>query len=311
VQRILITGAGPNGVTGRRIKEFLQNEYEILSPSSKDLDLTDSMAVDSYFESHDIDYVVHSALIAPSRGHDSTDKSKEVEDNLRMYFNLVKHTGDFKKMFYFGSGAEFDKSQPIKKFKETAYLTRIPKDKYGFIKYILNNHAINSDNIYNLRLFGTINPYEPYTRNVISNLCAKAICGMPLRLRQNCIFSFIDIDDVASFINYGITHKLMSHDFNMVSGTYSLSDIADAINKFYCDGSNEVTFETIGLNKEYSANNERLCAKFNSFTPLKWSIAKVYDKLYGIKSDINPDMIDQRWNNGNINSVDLPNVNRH
>lgn len=297
MQTILITGAGPNGITGKRIKENLMKDFQVLSPSSKDLDLTDSRAVDSYFGNHKIDYIVHSALTSPSRGHDSTDESKEVEDNLRMYFNLARHSAAFKKMFYFGSGAEFDKSQPIESFKEADRLTRMPEDKYGLVKYILSSHAINSDNIYNLRLFGTINPAEPYQKNVVSNLCAKAACGLTLNLRRDCAFSFIDIDDVASFIKYGINHDLEFHDYNMSSARYYLSEIASIINNHFCNGENEITFETQGLNREYSANNHRMKEEFDSFTPIISSLTKVYDEISRHKSNIDQDMIDSRWMN--------------
>ena len=228
-ETILITGAGPNGVTGRRIKELLEADYNILSPGSKELDLTDTKQVDQFFNDYEIDYVIHSAVLAPSRGHDNSSEDKELENNLKMFFNLTRHSSDFKKMFYFGSGAEFDKRQEIVTFKEEDYLSRIPEDKYGFIKYILNSVSAGSRNIYNLRLFGVINPYEPPTRNVVSNLCAKAVLGQDLNLRRNCKFSFIDIDDVVKFIKYGIENELKHHSYNMSSGVFYIDEIANIV----------------------------------------------------------------------------------
>lgn len=46
---ILITGAGPNGVTGHLIKDKLSTKYDILTPSSKELDLTNDEEVDFSF----------------------------------------------------------------------------------------------------------------------------------------------------------------------------------------------------------------------------------------------------------------------
>lgn len=298
METILITGAGPNGVTGRRIKENLESLYKILSPSSRELNLVDSNAVDEYFVTNKIDYIIHSALTTPSRGHDNTPGYREVEDNLRMYFNLVRHSNEFKKMFYFGSGAEFDKRSPIVQFREVDYPSRLPEDKYGLIKYILNQHAVKSDNIYNLRIFGTINPYEPYTRNVLCNLMAKAIKGLPLKLRQNCYFSFIDVDDIARFIEHAISHDLSYHSYNMVSGRFQLKEIADTINNLYCDGKNIVSFEQDGLNMEYSANNDRLQMDFKDFTPLNESLDKIYHYLKSKIDDIDADSIDSRWVSG-------------
>ena len=45
MKTVLITGAGPTGVTGRAIREYLENDYSILAPSSKELDLTDDAVV--------------------------------------------------------------------------------------------------------------------------------------------------------------------------------------------------------------------------------------------------------------------------
>lgn len=300
---ILITGAGPNGITGTRLKEILQDRYDILSPSSKELNLIETKEVDRYFQAHDIDYIVHSAVVSPSRGHDSSKEEKEVEDNLRMFFNLARHKSEVKKIFYFGSGAEFDKTLSIENFKEDDYYTRLPQDKYGFIKYVLNNIAIKSDNIYNLRLFGTINPNEPYSRNVISNLCAKAALGLPLNLRRDCIFSFVDIDDVANFIDYGINHELKFHDYNMSVGIFRLSEIAEMINRYFCNTENTVQFQEEGLNKEYSASNKRLIAEFNNLTPILTSLKKVFDHMNDIKENIDIAMIDSRWAKSKTTSV--------
>lgn len=303
---VLITGAGPNGVTGRRIKENLEKSYNILSPSSKELNLIDTSAVDNYFATHNIDYVIHSAVTAPSRGHDNSSEISEVEDNLRMYFNLAKHSNEFKKMFYFGSGAEFDKSQYIADFKECDAISRMPKDKYGFIKYILNKHAESSNNIYNLRLFGTINPYERFTKNVVCNLIVKALMGMPLKLRQNCCFSFIDIDDVAKFIDYGIKNDLQFHSYNVTSGKYQLREIADTINRQFCSGKNTVSFEIDGLNKEYTAHAGRLKSEFKEFTTLSSSLFKIFTYMKENLEKIDISMIDSRWKSTSQNRLTPP-----
>lgn len=58
-ETVLVTGAGPNGITGKLIREKLANEYMILAPSSKELDLTDDAIVNRFFEENKIDYVIH------------------------------------------------------------------------------------------------------------------------------------------------------------------------------------------------------------------------------------------------------------
>lgn len=281
-ETILITGAGPHGVTGRRIKEFIATEFNILSPSSSELNLTDSKAVDKYFIDNKIDYVVHSAVVAPSRNHDTTDKAKEIESNLRMYFNLARHSNELKKMFCLGSGAEFDKSQPIKNFREEDYLTRIPDDKYGFIKYIINNHAVKSQNIYNIRIFGVINPYEPPTRNVVSLICAKGACGQDIILNQDCMFSFIDIDDVSRFIKFGIENELAYHDYNLVGHSCKISEMAEIARSLF--PKSQIVFRKENEGNEYTGDNNRLVSTGIETTSLEASVKKVFDFLSSLKN---------------------------
>lgn len=40
METLFITGAGPNGITGRLIKEHFEGKYNLLTPNSKELDLT-------------------------------------------------------------------------------------------------------------------------------------------------------------------------------------------------------------------------------------------------------------------------------
>ena len=212
---VLITGAGPTGITGRAIREYLENDYVILAPSSKELDLTDDAAVLSYFDTHHIDFVVHCATYRSNISQTAHMVDEELESNLRMYFALASQSDKFEKMVYLGSGAEYDKSRPIVNIKEEQFGESIPKNKYGLGKYIMNQHCRSSKNIYNLRMLGTLNPYERYTKNVVCNLCAKAVMGLPLILKRDVLFSWVDIRDVAQAIKYLFEHEVSRHDYNI------------------------------------------------------------------------------------------------
>ena len=157
---------------------------------------------------HHIDYVIHCATFRPTSVSADHFVNEELESNLRMYFSLASQSAKYQKMIYFGSGAEFDKSKPVINVKEDDFGRNIPKNKYGLSKYIMNINTQKSDNIYNVRLFGTINKYEKFTKNVISNLCVKAVMGMPLKLRQDCRFSFVDTNDVIPVLEYALTNSL-------------------------------------------------------------------------------------------------------
>ena len=293
---ILITGAGPTGVTGRAIREYLEDSYEILAPSSKELDLTDDEAVRAYFDSHHIDFVVHCATYRSNISQTTHLVDDEFESNLRMYFNLAVLSDKFQKMVYLGSGAEYDKSRPIVNISEDQFGECIPKDKYGFGKYIMNQRCRNSKNIYNLRMFGTLNKYERYTKNVISNICAKAIMNMPLNLRQDCRFSWVDILDISKAIHFLFEHEVERHDYNIaVKSPYLLSEMACLIRQL-AKVDQEVTFQQTGLSNEYTCSTEKFETDFGfCMRPIGESINEIYDYILSNKETINIEAMDGRW----------------
>lgn len=296
-ENVLITGAGPNGITGKLIKEKLADEYTVIAPSSKELDLTNDEMVNSFFENNKIDYVIHCATFRPLHNTTSHFVDDILESNLRMYFSLARQSNRFKKMIYFGSGAEFDKTSAIIDIKEEAFGRSIPKDQYGLGKYIMNLNTRTSNNIYNLRLFGTINPLERYTKNVISNICVKAISGDKISLRKNCMFSFVDMDDVILLVKRMLREDLCFHDYNITSGkNYSLADIAKIISKISAKR-NPVIFENEGLNLEYTGSNVRIISQFTNFqfTDISVSLKKVYDFYIQNQSAIDFENVDSRW----------------
>ncbi len=293
---VLITGAGPTGVTGRFLKEYLEKDYTILAPSSKELDLTDDATVRAFFDSHHVDFVVHCATYRSNISKTTHMVDEEFESNLRMYFALASQSDKFQKMVYLGSGAEYDKSRPIVNIKEEQFGESIPKDKYGFGKYIMYQHCRNSKNIYNLRMFGTLNKYERYTKNVICNLCAKAILGLPLNLRQDVRFSWVDILDVSKAIHYLLEHDLEKHDYNIALPIpLKLSELVEKI-KQIANCNKEVVFQQIGLSNEYTCSTERYETDFGlSMRPVEESIKEIYAYLLSNKDNINVEAIDGRW----------------
>ncbi len=297
-ETLLITGAGPNGVTGKLIKEYFSGKYNILTPGSVDLDLTDNQKVCEYFNNNKIDYVIHCATFRPSNTSGGYLFQDILESNLRMYFALANQSDKFQRMIYFGSGAEYAKTRDIKTISEDDFGKFLPQDQYGLGKYIMNEHCRKSDNIYNVRLFGTINPYESYKKNIISNLCVKAIWGKPLNLKQDCKFSFVDIADTLPILEYMLSQEPKFHDYNTtMTSCYYLSDVAKIVKSIH-NSDIDITFEKEGINYEYTANNNRLILEFSPlFSSLEISIKRVYDYWNNKKEEIDIESIDNRWKN--------------
>jgi GDP-L-fucose synthase len=86
---MLITGS--NGFIGSHLKKYLQSKYcnyNLFTPSSKDLDLANESKVDNYILSNKIDIIIH--LANRGGGRDTLDMKNITEYNLRIFFNIVK-----------------------------------------------------------------------------------------------------------------------------------------------------------------------------------------------------------------------------
>ena len=287
MKRILITGAGPNGFVGRNLKEILTDKYIIFAPSSKELDLCDYERVNRYIDENRIEVIIHSAVHNPrTKGN-----ADEIENNLKMYYNLEKISSSLNKMLYFGSGAEFGKNNSIYMVKEEEFGKIIPTDPYGFTKYIMNKNARKAANIFNLRLFGIFGKYEYWQLKFISNLCCKAVFDLELTIRQNCWFDFLYINDLPSIVEWFIENKPLYNDYNICYGTpvdlVSLGKIVREVSGKKLD----INVLKEGYNLSYTGDNNRLRKEISTLKLTDYidSISDLYKFYYDNKQNIDYD----------------------
>jgi len=93
--KILITGS--NGMVGRNIAEYQKSEnYTLLTPSRKELNLLDRPSVDNYFKNNEVDIIVHCAGIVGGIQANMANPVKFLVDNTQMALNIImaaKETG--------------------------------------------------------------------------------------------------------------------------------------------------------------------------------------------------------------------------
>ena len=154
----------------------------------------------------------------------------------------------------------------------------IPVDQYGLMKYTINQLIEKSSNIYNLRLFGIFGPYEHWKTRLISNLCCKAIKGIPLSLRRNCVFDYLWIFDFCRMLEKFIHAEPEFHTYNAVSGSpvelYSLAEIVRKISGKDLD----IIVCRDGYANEYTASNGRILQLLEGFqyTKIEDSVRMLY-----------------------------------
>ena len=261
---IFITGS--NGFVGSHLKEYINTKYsnyKLFLPSSKELDLSDELAVDDYILGNKIDIIIHLA----NKGGDRTtlDMKNVTEYNLRIFFNIAKHEKNVKKIISFGSGAEYSKHKPIIDACEEDYKLSLPLDEYGFYKSITSKYIEKSDNIVQLRIFGAYGEYENYRYKFITNSIVKNLLKLPIIINKNVYFDYIYINDLLKMIDWTIHNETKEKIYNVTTGKkIDLITLANLVNET-SDFKSEIKVLNDGLNNEYTSNNERIMKELKNF----------------------------------------------
>tara|TARA_R100000008_G_C3587763_1_gene174068 strand:+ start:180 stop:1016 length:837 start_codon:yes stop_codon:yes gene_type:complete len=226
---ILITGC--NGFLGREFVRLLVNTgHSIICTARDKLDVANEKSVEDFFNEHDVDIVLHTAIKGGRRNHE--DCFDDFLENIKMYKNLEKQSDKFKLMFTFCSGAAFDRTKPVDNISEEELLNRIPADYYGLSKNLIAREVLkHNSNIVNLRLFGCFGPNEAEDR-FIRNSMSRGLKGESILIHQNKEMDFFYISDLAKVVLHYIENydDSLPKDLNMTyESKTSLMEIASII----------------------------------------------------------------------------------
>ena len=267
MKKILLTGG--SGFIGRNILEsYLSEKYEIIAPSHSELPLENTEHVDNYFKRNNFDIVLHTAV---KPGHrNAKDTTNLFYTNVRMFENLERHKDKFGKFINFGSGAIYDVSANNSGVTEEDIYKNLGKDDHSFCKYVVHKQIDHLDNFIDLNIFGIFGKYEDYAIRFISNACCKALFDLPITLRQNRRFSYLDVNDLPQILECFIENNVKHKSYNIVPNNYvELKDIAYLIKEF-SQKNLEINIANNGYGLDYWGNNTRLMKEFPQikFTPI-------------------------------------------
>jgi len=274
-KKILITGG--SGFIAKNLFENLKDKYEIMTPAREELDLLDSVKVFSYIKENNFDIIINAANYDAAPNFTKKDPSKVLEMNLNMFFNIARCEGYFEKMIFFGSGAEFDRDNWKPKMSEDYFDQHVPKDQYGLSKYIMTKYAQLSDNIYNLRLFAVFGKYNDWRYRFISNISSKAVLGLPIHVKQNSVYDFLYVDDLAKIVEWFIENKPKKNVYNVCHGRpFAWKEIAEKVVKI---SSKDLKIIIGSEGKEYSGDSSLLLSEMKDlkFTPIDTSLKYMYE----------------------------------
>lgn len=284
MMRILLTGG--TGFIGRNILPILRKSAEVDAPSRGELDTVSEESVRSYFAGRTYDVVIHAANSNPFRNPGCDSRENMLDASLRGFMNLLGQKGRYGRMLYFGSGAEYDKRFDIVMAKEEQIGAHIPVDVYGFAKYVMNELARASDNIFNLRVFGCYGPTDSRTK-FIRDAIDCCLENRAVTIRQNCMFDYTYVDDIGRLVCRMMTMDLRHHDYNLCSGRrISLLETAGIVSRqMGNDRKPEIALP--GWNREYTADNGRLLAELShfEFTSMEEGIARQIAWQKGVRNE--------------------------
>ena len=275
--KILITGG--DGFIARNLSEGLNADYAVSAPNSQELNLLDPIQTSDYLKRNLFDVVIHAATYDAAPKHSTKDPAKVLENNLKMFFNLVRGKAHFGRMIYFGSGAEYSREHWIPKMKEDYFDQHVPEDQYGFSKYIMAKYAQLADHIYNLRLFAVFGKYEDWRVRLISSICQAVILGQPVKIRQNNNYDFLYVDDLVKVVKWFLASQPKNRAYNICSGEdLDFKAIAEKI--VGISGKKlDILIENKDKGKEYTGDNSLLLSELKGFkfTPIDESIQALYN----------------------------------
>ncbi len=269
--RVLFTGG--SGFIGRNILPILRVSHEILAPVASELDIQDADALRSFVQHHRIEAIVHAAAAGVSKSASDT-----LVRNTRMFESVAACAPLVRRIVLLGSGAEYDKSKPIVRAREKDDAHANPTDDYGRSKLASSRWAADIPNAVVLRLFGVFGPYEDISRRFISMAILDALRGEPITIRQDVVFSYLWVLDLAPIVEHMLTSATAQGAYNVVPDeTVTLSQIARIVNSI-APAPVEVRTVEPGLNLEYTGDNARLRAEMPDvrFTPLPDAIRMLY-----------------------------------
>ncbi|WP_413854000.1 NAD-dependent epimerase/dehydratase family protein [Candidatus Ruminimicrobium bovinum] len=273
-KNVLITGSG--GFIGKNLKEYLKDKYNLLTPRSFEIDLTNLKQVEKYFEENKIDFIIHCASTGGARG--IADKDTTVEDNVAMVDNILKYKCDDTRVILFGSGAMYDKSRNLHKVKEDEIGNFVPEDLYGKSKMLIAEKIKNRKDVLMLNIFACYGYGEKESRFPTYTI-KRVIENKTIEINQNVIFDYLWVEDMEKIVHHFIEYKPKNNIINITpTKSISILEIAKIVNGFE-NNKVDIIIKNKVMNNEYTGDNSILLSEIPNikFTDVKQGLKNLYN----------------------------------
>lgn len=287
--KVLITGAG--GFIGANLASLLATQFEVVAPSRSELDLLDAPTVSAFLAGHRFDAIIHAAT---ERSNRKIGASRELFfHNCRMFFNLARNETLFGKMLFLSSGAVYDRPFMPPRVSEGFFDRHVPEDDYGFSKYVCAKSIGAFPNVYELRLFGVFGPGESWEVRFISNACCRAIWDLPIVIRRNARFDYLDVADLSEILAWFMKANPRHRHYNVCSGrVFELRELAEIVREV-SGKALPIQIRNESMAGEYSGDDSRLRGEMTDLRlrSIEASIRGLYRWYESRKQTISPGLL--------------------
>lgn len=216
--KVLITGA--SGFVGSFIAKQLESKYELLTPSSKELDLTNLEQVEQWFNYNEVDVVVHCAL--SGREVLASTEPEYLSDGLLMFRNLWLQKEQYTRFVNLGTAYEFDLTKNNSNILEHSFVHHLPRTSYGYAKNLAARIIKDTPGFFNLKLFGVFHETESSNR-----FFQKVKTQDQVVIENDRYLDYIYLPDILPMLIRMVDGTSQHSDVNMVYPTkYLLSELA-------------------------------------------------------------------------------------
>lgn len=261
--KILITGS--SGFIGSYLCSYFKEiGHRVFECNRSTLNLLDTQAVNTFFNSNFFDIVIHTALVGRENIQALKNELNDdiVRDNLKIWDNLVRNRHRFKRLINFGTGNEFDIDQDIIMAQENDIFNYEPKYSYGYVKSEISRDLCQYEEFYNLRLFGVFH-FTESNKRFFKKIYTYS--RQDFHIPEDRFFDFINLEDLTPMIDIIMNGEAKHRDINVVyKEKLKLSEMAHMFNGITMSNTNIIVDNPDGnsytgdFSRFYSYNTNKM-----------------------------------------------------
>lgn len=297
--KILLTGA--RGMVGKNILNHDKaKDYELLTPSSEELNLLDKSQVDTFLAKHKPDFVIHAAGVVGGIQANINNPVKFFVDNMLMGINIITAARDsgVQQLMNMGSSCMYPRNIEHALGEDLILKGELEPTNEGYAlakvaaarlcEYISRENAnLSYKTVIPCNLYGKYDKFDEKNSHMIPAVIRKLVVAVNQKSDSVDIWGdgearreFMYAEDLADFVFYAIQHfSVMPQNLNVGLGhDYSINDYYKTIAEIagYTGAFKHDLTKPVGMKRKLIDNTLLTEFGWKSETDLSQGVAKTY-----------------------------------